>query len=95
MNDETKSRVEDLALQVSNLWDDLEILESAKEIERDLYAGGVVSDMDSGSLRDHLDSIRHVIERVREWADFTESAVGDVEDSLDEEFESVNAGEVD
>ena len=82
---EVEDAVEQLALQLSNLFDDIELVPQARTIYNVLYPAGRVELGEPGSLRHHLDCVSDLIDRVRDWADMTASALSDVNDILDEE----------
>lgn len=85
MNEKVRDAVEDLALQLSNLWDDTELVDQGRLIDQTIYRDGRPVEMDVDSLRHNLGCVRELANRVRDWADMTESAVATVEYALDAE----------
>ena len=85
MTDEQKREAEDaveqFALQFSNLWDDGDILRLAKSLYNAVYQNGRPS---LEAYRLNRDALFALIERFRDFADMTESALSDVNDILDD-----------
>lgn len=79
---EVEDAVEQLVLQLSNLFDDIELVSQARMIYHVLYPSGRVELGQPGSLSHNLECVSDLIDRVREWADMTESALSDVNDVL-------------
>lgn len=75
-NEEMRDAVEDLSLQLSNLWDDLDLLDMVRSIHGRICKDGVPS---VPAFRETASLLRDTIERVRDWCDMSESALDDVE----------------
>lgn len=82
MNETVRDAVEDLALQLSNLWDDTELVDQARNIFQTIYSEGRPVEMDADSLRHNIYCLRVLVDRVRDWADMTEEAALTVYDVL-------------
>lgn len=82
MNDEIITAVEDFALQLSNLWDDTDLLNAARALFGTLYVCGQVVYMDRESMLHNMACAEDLVTRLRDWCDMTESAMESVRDTL-------------
>lgn len=77
MNRALLDAIEDLALTISNLWDDESLVNRLKDVYCALYGDGRPSVC---AFQTRVDEIRETIERVRDWADMASSALDTCED---------------